>query len=345
MDVTSSLTDLLNDAGTGWSMGTFGALAEFHREADEPFLQDATDGLERATSRGAIRIEPTDELTPVAHETLSSNPQRWGHAIAFCLPDGAAVMAERHAVTELGVDDAAIREQDRGAILFDMGLSALGASCRQVDFCIRTSDPDLIATLRTAEGQSIFDPSCQAMGAILQAHPNRVALTRLGRVEVFQPIGGPATGGVSPAGPHTHVLPDLLGTGRTHSANVPIPDGLVPCAWAYPASPVSTALGKDKPYDAALHDAFTQILEQWGVPSLVETKKRVRDAVAAEQSPSDFAEPASRYERAAMRVALRQLSRRAQTPSEQSQIETWRSVFDKSAVADDPIQAQHQDVT
>lgn len=345
MDVRTSLDNHLQDAGTGWSMGTFGAIAEFHRDAEEPLLSEASDGLQCATSRGAIRLNLPDDVVPVAHETLSADPRRWGYGIALCLSEDRAAMAGRRVITEVGPDKAAVREEDRDAILFDMGLSVLGAACRQVEFCVRTADPELIGVLRAAQGQSVFNPACAAMKAILEAHPNRVALTRLGRVEVYQPIGGPTTGGVSPAGPHTHVLPDLLASGRTHSANVPIPEGLVPCAWAYPANPASTAMGRDKPFDPSSYQAFEQVLEAWGVSALVATKKRVRDAIAARENPSAFEEPAGRFERAAVRIELRQLAHKAQTASEQSLIEAWRSVFDKGAVSEDPVEAQHRKAT
>lgn len=117
-------------------------------------------------------------------------------------------------LTELGPDDNAIRGIYRMGILFDMGLSL-----PQCDFCIRTTDPKLLAELRANAGRSLFEPDNPVMHTIFQTHPHRVALTNIGRVEVYQKIGGPDTGGVLPAGPHTHVLPKLLKTGRTHSAN------------------------------------------------------------------------------------------------------------------------------
>ena len=54
------------------------------------------------------------------------------------------------------------------------------------------------------------------MGMILAANPHRVFISRLGRIEVYQPIPPPS--GKSPEGPHTHVLPKLLKSGRTHPA-------------------------------------------------------------------------------------------------------------------------------
>ncbi len=83
-----------------------------------------------------------------------------------------------------------------------------------------------------------MDPDNLVMAAILAAHPHRVALSRIGRVEVWQKIGGPDTGGVSLVGPHTHVLQKLLRARRRHLANMPIPGGLVPVVGFHPASPI-----------------------------------------------------------------------------------------------------------
>ena len=125
-------------------------------------------------------------------------------------------MNARTALTDLGADSAALRERDRDAVLFDLGLGAL-----QVDCCVRIADPEIAAQLRAHCGQPVFCSS--AMGIILATNPHRVFLSRLGRIEVFQPI--PPPDGKSPDGPHTHVLPGLLRHRRTHSATEPIPDG------------------------------------------------------------------------------------------------------------------------
>lgn len=343
MDLRTEMTRRLSDAGTSWGMGTFGALAEFHREADERTVSDDNASTTLATAKGAIRLTLPDRASALAYEMLSANPRRWSHGIALCLPEDEAIMSQRQAVTELGPDADAIRDKDREAILFDMGLSVLGPACRQVDFCVRTSDPVLLATLRSAKGQSIFDPACSAMAGVLELHPHRVALTRLGRVEVYQPIGGPATGGVSPAGPHTHVLPKLLAAGRTHSSNTPVPEGHVPCAWVYPDSPVATGLGEDKPYDAGLHDAFEHDLKLWGAPDYVETKIRVRDAINSGSSPDAIDIADTRLQRTGVRIALRQLACQAETDESQALIQSWRAHYDASSVEEDPLEAEHGD--
>lgn len=297
------LAEHLRDWRSGWSMGTFGAVAEFHHdEGEEPQVDDAA-GLARATTRGGVRIDAdrVAEIVPVAYETLSPRAHRWTQAVAFCLPEDAARRTARTFLTELGPDAEAVRPQDRDAVLFDMGLSL-----PQCDFCIRTGDPALLETLRQAEGRSLFEPGNPAMPAILAAHPHRVAITNIGRVEVYQKIGGPDTGGVSPPGPHTHLLPKLLATGRTHSANTPIPKGLLPLGSLHPGNPVIGAMGEDRPFDAALHEAFQQMLVRFGSTEVVAEKTRVLEAVSRADEPTTYGLPRTRIGRVAMRLALRQ---------------------------------------
>ncbi len=105
------------------------------------------------------------------------------------------------------------------SILFDLGLGAL-----QADFCVRINDHGLAARLREHAGRAVFEPGNPAMAMILAANPHRVFVSRLGRIEVYQPIPPPS--GKSPEGPHTHVLPRLLNSGRTHPATEPVPEGL-----------------------------------------------------------------------------------------------------------------------
>lgn len=319
-DLEHILIQHLEDFRSGWSMGSFGAIAEFHQDEGEPC---SAAPLERVTARGGIRIHPAAEMTPVAYETLSPRPHRWSQAVALCLPSSAASRANRAVLAELGPDAEALRKQDRDAILFDMGLSQI-----QVDFCIRTSDQGLIEVLRAHAGRSLFESDNPVMGHILSAHPHRVALTGLGRVEVYQKIGGPETGGRSPEGPHTHVLPKLLKAGRTHSANVPIPDGLVPCASLHPGNPVIGPLGEDRDFDPGLFDAFQTLLRAWGNQEYIVAREESWRALEAGLAPHRFVADASRQGRAGLRNGLRQWRRRH---GESVLLEEWSRVFDKGA--------------
>ncbi|HMQ94686.1 MAG TPA: hypothetical protein PKA33_18920 [Amaricoccus sp.] len=320
----------LADWRASWSMGSWGAVAEFHQDDGEPAVAD---GLERVTSRGAIRLQGLADAEPLAYETVSPDPRRWTVAVALCLPAEAARRDGRGVLTELGPDDDAVRPGDRAGILFDLGLGQ-----PQVDFCIRVTDPALLATLRGAAGRPVLAPGNPALGAIVAAHPHRVALTNLGRIEVFQKIGGPETGGVSPAGPHTHVLPKLLASGRTHSANVPIPHGLVPCAGLHPGNPVIGAMGEDRAFDAGLHAAFEALLEAWGDPDYVVAKRAVRSALDAGREPGGFEPLPSRSGRAGLRNALRQ-RRRERGGSDL--LDRWSATFDRGGEPAEPDRPGH----
>lgn len=329
--IPETLFTAFSDPEAGWSMGSFGAIAEFHHVTDDPPPRLLGNGV--LTARGAVRLDHPDRIRPVAWEALSPRPDRWQQGVALCLPAGDAAMSQRAVLTEIGPDTGAIRPEDRAAILFDMGLDQ-----PQVDFCIRTADPTLLAVLCANLGRSVMDPGNPAMGAILKAHPHRVALSRIGRIEVYQPIGGPDTGGVSPIGPHTHVLPKLLRARRSHSANTPIPDGLVPVAGFHPASPVMDRLAHDRAFDPAIFDAFQSLLTAWGDANNMEVKHQVWRALAQGHDPAHLPEPASRAARIAFRVALRQAGRR---DGESDLLTAWRSAFDRELTPTDDDAPSH----
>ena len=306
----------LRDASSSFSIGSFGAIAEFHRDAEEPLTLDDSEQLTVATERGALRVSLVEGVTPLAYETLSRRSDCWQQGVVFCLPKAEALSQRRVGLTELGPDSEAVRPQDREAILFDVGLAA-----RNVDFCIRTADETLLAALRQACGRSVLDSGNTIMGQIVAASPHRIALSRLGRAEVYQAIGQEKT----PEGPHSHLLPKFLKSGRTHSANIPVPRGLLPCLSLYPANPLLDALGRRRPFDKLMHARFQALVERWALPAYREEKRRLLEAVDKGRDPGDFAPPHSRLGRTAIRVALRQL---AQGEAAGVALERWRAVFD-----------------
>ena len=301
MTAPETAVDLLHreiaNPDTQWSLGTFGAIAEFSRDADEPVvLNRSADAVSAVTARGGIAIGHNADSRPFATENTTRTG--WNQRIALCLPQGDCAMNRRTMLTELGADDEALRPQDRGAILFDLGLGAL-----QADFCVRISDRETVARLREHAGRAVFEPGNPAMGLILAANPHRVFISRLGRIEVYQPI--PPASGKSPDGPHTHVLPNLLKSGRPHPAPEPVPDGWIPCAHLYPPHPARDGLGQPRPFDAASHDSFQRLVERFGTRESLATKRLIMDAVNAGEPPSAVAP--SRHGRASIRVALRQM--------------------------------------
>jgi hypothetical protein len=251
----------------------------------------------------------------------------WSHRVSLCLPAARCGMSRRRVLTELGPDNEALRKQDRGGILFDLGLDAL-----QADACIRVADADVAAALRACTGRPVFEHENRAMAIILAASPPRVFIGRLGRIEVFSPI--PPPNGKSPEGPHTHVLPRLLAHRRSHSATEPVPEGHVPCAHFYPAHPLKDSLGQAIAYDAQRHERFQDMLCRFGDPAALALKERVIAAVRQGGDPAQLRVPNDRFARAGIRVALRQMQAANDVPVT---LATWVAHFDRlpPAVADD----------
>lgn len=311
------IRDQLANVDTQWNLGTFGAIAEFMRDPGEPVsIHDEAGHLSATTDRGGIGFSDLSEVTLFASESAVGSS--WSHRVALCLPEASCAMNRREALTELGPDVDALREEDRGAILFDMGLATL-----QVDICVRASNADLIAALRAVARRSLFEPANPAMGAILTHGPHRVFMTRFGRAEVFQPI--PPPDGTSPIGPHTHVLPKLLRSGRTHAATEFVPEGLVPCAHLVPAHPIKDAMGRPRSWDGGAHEQFQRMLEAYGDARLHTCKAEVVSAVRDGREPGSFVGPATRAESHAMKAALRQI---ATSPDRPSGLSGWLDAFD-----------------
>ena len=317
-DIQRVLYEHLHNPSSSFSIGSFGAIAEFHRRADEPLALDDPARLTVATERGGLKVELIDDVRPLAYETLSGRRDRWQHGVVFCLPKALAASSQRGVLTELGPDRDAIRPEDRDAILFDMGLAA-----RNVDFCIRTKDASLLAVLRQGADRPLFEHGNPAMGAILEANPHRIAISKLGRAEVYQAIGKVKT----PEGPHTHVLPKFLKSGRTHSANIPVPRGQLPCLSLHPAHPLYDGLGQDTPFEPNYLTSFEALLDYWGAPEYRAEKARVVQAVRGGQDAQVYELPRSRLGRTGLRVALRQLK---QLDGDTSALRRWRDRCDVS---------------
>jgi hypothetical protein len=298
-DVEAALNDAVTDPATGWGLGSFGALAEFHRDGEEAAEIAREDGGWRVTTpRGALRVRPHDEMRLVPYEGLSKIRTGWTHGVMVCLPAAAAEFGGAGGLTELGPDPAPLCGGE-GELLFDLGLG-IG----QLQPCLRTGDRALAELLRRHPGTPFLQLPQDAVAAIKAAQPARVFRSRLGRIEVVQEI--PDSGGETPMGPHTHVLPELLGREQTQSANVPVPDGWVPCLSFFPPNPARDVWGERKEFDLGAHRRFQDLIERFAPDDIGAAKQAVWRAMADDTGPGDVPAPQSRAARTALRVAIRQ---------------------------------------
>ena len=288
------LSSYVRDPDATWVCGGFGALAEFHFDTNEDVAFTKGAAIGAATARGAFRLDVVPGLRPVAYETMSKTGKGWGQGLVLCLPQEQARMGERTVVTELGPDTEAIRPQDRGAILFDLGIGKA-----QSDICVRTADPRTIELLREACGKSLFAHGHGIAAQMPALSPHRVFRSKVARVEVYQPI--PPPDGKTPDGPHTHVRPNLVKHRRSHAATVPVPGGWLPVRWLFPPHPLQRASGTAIPFDKSRYDTFQELLQRFGDPETLSGK-----AAAGEAAVS------TRAARLGFRIAQRQSQVRQQ---------------------------------
>lgn len=321
MNYRELLADALDDTGNGWSVGTFGAVGEFVRDRDEPHTRSSEDGSTQiVTARGGIRVKGHDDLVVLAYNTFPGRGDTWGNEVAFCLPSKR--QSQPRAIRCLGPDHEALRPEDREALLFDVGVGV-----GEVRFCVRTRDPELIAALRDAEGADPLGAAAGPSNALtLKLSPPRITISPIARIEVYAPI--PPPGGASPLGPHTHLLPRLVASRRTHSANAPIAAGLQPVLMMHPPSPWRDSAGKPIPYDGARAERFDALLAQFGLEEDRHLKNQLEEALRTRARPRDFPAPVSRHGRTQLRILLRRLAQEVGPET----VYPWRAFYDNGAL-------------
>lgn len=250
------LEEALSDPESGFSIGVSGAIAEFMRSNGEAEIRREGSVHTVTTRDGAMRVALVPGVVAVAAKSPGKRPGHWQPQVAFCLKQAKAAMGARRVLTELGPDGDAVDALGRGQLRFDLGLNI-----PHVDACIRTDDTHLIALLRRFEGRALLSQAREACDAIVAESPPRVFCSRLGRIEVFAPIPERET----PTGPHTHLLPNLLGRPAPIAAF--IPRGHLSCLDVYPGNSPRTVSGSERAFDAARPARVQRALEAWGAAS------------------------------------------------------------------------------
>ncbi|HTE34995.1 MAG TPA: hypothetical protein VK630_00500 [Reyranella sp.] len=192
----------LADPLTGWSVGTYGAIAEFQYDPDEPGLQLDLEAMAVRTDRGSLAIISLEGVQPFG---LTDDTGRL-REIALCSERRGA---QRAIVTDLG------------HLTFDVGIAV-----PHIDMLVRLrpGDAGTAAALHAGVGRPLFAADNPAGLAIARASPTRILASPVAHIEVHQPI--PPPGGRSPEGPHTHLLPKFLAQGRAHPPGSPLPEDL-----------------------------------------------------------------------------------------------------------------------
>jgi predicted Fe-S protein YdhL (DUF1289 family) len=205
---------LLQRSGT-CVLGCYGATAEFVVDDDE-VCDVSVDGnvVSAISEKGALRLTMGEHVRALA---LRDDRAREGYRAVFLVVlKSREMLPVAAALTPLGLDEDAIRSSRRRDLWFDLGLGRA-----EMRFCVRTSEAGLLDVLNGAVGLPLTALLSTWGAVILSRSPDRVIETPLGRAEIGTSI--PHPGGRSPAGPHTHLLPDYLLTVRATEPGIELP--------------------------------------------------------------------------------------------------------------------------
>ena len=251
----------LHSTESSWSNGISGAIAEFMYDKGESVdFEESATALHAVTDRGAIAVNLAHELACFAYEDIAHCTRSWTQTIALALPEPLSRLPANHVITALGADTGTIRSRDRDKQLFDLGLGSDLAR-----FCVRTGDSNLEKELTSFCGKALSDQQHTLPGLLQHSSPQRIVVSALGRIEVYTPI--PQKGGHTEAGPHTHLLPGLLGKDKTV-----LPPGYSAVMHIYPPHPLHDKYGVEKPCDPAQYHAFQDVLKKVGIEDYLKAK-------------------------------------------------------------------------
>ena len=224
-EIRSFVMATLTDGSGTWVMGVVGAVAEFTDGGEGIKVSLDGDAIVAHTRNGAIRMLINDDVRAVTFDQpkLNREPRT---ILAVKRERGRLPLAL--GLSDLGGDaNALIKETD--ARLFDLGLGR-----KEGRFCVRVNAGRAQEALGGALGLPFADALPRIGGPLIEESPTRVVESALGRIEVQGQIPPPTA--KSPAGPHTHLLPDHLVTERALPVGMDLPRAYLPGAIFYPAA-------------------------------------------------------------------------------------------------------------
>ncbi|MEM6663232.1 MAG: DUF1289 domain-containing protein [Pseudomonadota bacterium] len=206
-----------------WVMGVVGAVAEFIAAPDAQ-VEIEVNGCDvtARTRNGALRMHINDDARAVTFDPpgLAAEPR-----IVIAVKRSLGRLPLSEGIADLGPDNGLLPDPE--GRLYDLGLGRKDAR-----FCVRVANGMAKRALEQADGLTLMQSLSQIAPPLIAESPTRVVETALGRIEVQGQI--PPPGARSPEGPHTHLLPDHLATGRSLPVGMELPRSYLPGAIFYP---------------------------------------------------------------------------------------------------------------
>lgn len=217
----------LRPAEGTWVVGVVGGVAEFSAQPGaETTVRSDGSCIEAETAGGNLRFLIDDKVRALTFDPAETPAEHQQVILAVKRERGRLPVST--AIAGLGPDRAGVHRGHRDQILYDLGLGR-----KEARFCVRCAPGTASDALAAAAGASLSEAMPTLAPSLLQDSPTRVIESALGRIEVFTSI--PLPGGSSPQGPHTHLLPEHLKTGRALPVGMDLPAAYLPGAIFYPA--------------------------------------------------------------------------------------------------------------
>ncbi|MEM0899902.1 MAG: DUF1289 domain-containing protein [Pseudomonadota bacterium] len=225
-DIRRFVVERLEAASGTWVVGVVGAVAEFAAKPKQSVAVDANVAeITAITDGGALRFKIDDDVRALTFDPPDTPPEQQRIVLAVKREWGFLPVAKT--ITDLGADNSAITQTAFNGHLFDFGLGR-----KEARFLVRCTTPLAQNAMANALGEQLSHAFGNVGPVLVAESPTRVVESALGRIEVSTPI--PPPGGKSPAGSHTHLLPNHLATKRALPTGMDLPRAYWPGAIFYP---------------------------------------------------------------------------------------------------------------
>ena len=277
------LSAQLADAETAWSVGSFGAIAEFMRDAGEAISFQRTGGsISAITARGGLRIEAHDSAPGrlgIADDAKLEPPRRLVPAGRH-LRDRPAHGPHRN---RAGCGRAA-RARPLGGHVRSRAWNVAGQRLHSHRRCGRHRGAEKLdrpIAVRARQRRHGRDPGGQPASRVREPSRTRRSLSANTGGGRQKPRGPAHPCAAQAAAPQAHPR----GNGDF------FPAGFVPCAQLYPPHPARDAMGIRQPFRQKFPASFQELLARFGEVKLLDVKRRVLESVSARHGPSALSLP------------------------------------------------------
>jgi hypothetical protein len=224
-DIREFIISSLETGKGTWVFGVVGAVGEYTTALGEStYFQYEDEKILAHTKNGAMQMRINDDVRAL---TFGLPGPSASLPILLGVKQKSGIIPRANVITDLGEDTSPLLNSEEKR-LFDLGLGR-----KEARFSVRVASGSANEALKNTMGLTFTEALPLIAGALMQASPTRVIDTAIGRIEVQGKIPSPEAS--SPNGPHTHLLPNELETGRSLPVAMEIPRAYLPGAIFYPA--------------------------------------------------------------------------------------------------------------